>query len=107
MTQERSKEMALSERVMTAGGMTYEEAVARARALAPGVRERAPDAEALRRQPEETIQEIIGAGLVRLLTPARWEGYELGFDAFVDSVIEVGKADGSAAWCYSFLNIHS
>ena len=99
--------MAISEHVRASGDMTYEEAVARAKALAPVVRERASTAEAARRQPEETIQEIIDAGLVRLLTPARWGGHELGFDAFVDSVIEIGKADASAAWCYAFLNIHS
>jgi 3-hydroxy-9,10-secoandrosta-1,3,5(10)-triene-9,17-dione monooxygenase len=53
--------------------------------------------------PQETIQEIVNAGLVRLLVPRRWGGHELSFDAFVDSVIEIAKADGSAGWCYSFL----
>lgn len=87
--------------------LTHEEAVTRAKALAPHIRARASGAEAMRRQPEETIGEIAEAGLVRLLTPRRWGGHELGFDAFVDSVIEVGKADASTAWIFSFLNIHS
>jgi 3-hydroxy-9,10-secoandrosta-1,3,5(10)-triene-9,17-dione monooxygenase len=55
----------------------------------------------------ETIQELTNAGLARLLTPKIWGGYELGFDTFADAVIEIGKADASAAWCYSFLNIHA
>ena len=98
--------MTISERVMPSSGMTHEEAVLRARALAPIIQERAATAEAQRRQPDKTIEDIINAGLVRLLTPVRWGGHELSFDAFVDSVIELAKADGSAGWCYS-LNIHS
>ncbi len=99
--------MALNEYINQPGTMTYQEAVARARALVPAIVARAAAAEAQRRQPEETIREFVDAGLVRLLTPARWGGYELGFDAFVDAVIEIAKADGSAGWCYSFLVSHS
>src|SRR5260370_38792097 len=87
--------------------MTHQQAAARARAFVPAIVARAAAAEAQRRQPEETIREFVDAGLVRLLTPARWGGYELGFDAFVDAVIEIAKADGSAGWCYSFLVSHS
>ena len=95
--------MSITKRVVPSSGITHEEAVARAHALAPAIRERAAAAEAQRRQPEETIQQIVEAGLVRLLIPARWGGHELSFDAFVDSVLEIAKADGSAGWCYSFL----
>lgn len=86
--------------------MTREEAVARARACAPLIRERAAEAERLRRQPAETIADLSASGLTRLLTPRRWGGYELSFDAMVDAAIEIGKADGSAAWCYAFLATH-
>jgi 3-hydroxy-9,10-secoandrosta-1,3,5(10)-triene-9,17-dione monooxygenase len=99
--------MTIHEHTTPLSGMTYEEAVARARALAPTIRQRAVAAEALRRQPEETIQEIVDAGLVRLLMPRRWGGYELPIDALADSAIEFGKADASAGWCYSFLVAHA
>ncbi len=99
--------MSISEHVTPQNSMIRDEAVTRARVLASAIRERAGAAEKARQQPTETTQDIIDAGLVRLLTPARWGGYELGFDTFVDTVIEVGKADASAAWCYSFLNIHA
>ena len=99
--------MGISDQVMASSCMTYEEAISRARALAPAIQERATAAETQRRQPDKTIRDIIDAGLVRLLTPRRWGGHELSFDGFVDSVIEIAKADGSAGWCYSFLNIHS
>lgn len=99
--------MLVDKHTMPLSGMTHEEAVARARALAPAIRERAPAAETLRRQPKETIEEIIDAGLVRLLMPRRWGGYELPFDVLVDSAIEIARADASAGWCYSFLVAHA
>ena len=99
--------MSITEHVTPQTSITREEAVVRARVLASAIRERAPAAEKARTQLAETIQDIVDAGLVRLLTPARWGGYELGFDTFVDTVIEIGKADASTAWCYSFLNIHA
>ncbi len=86
--------------------MSHQEATARARALAPLIRERAASAEAQRRQPDETIQAIIDSGLVRVLIPKRWGGYELTLDSLVDSVLEIAHMDGSAGWCYSFLLIH-
>jgi 3-hydroxy-9,10-secoandrosta-1,3,5(10)-triene-9,17-dione monooxygenase len=87
--------------------MTYERAISLAQALAPAIAERAAAAEAQRCQPRETIQALVDAGLVRLLTPARWGGHELSLNAFADSTIEIAKADGSAGWCYAFLIVHS
>src|SRR5260370_40924952 len=100
---ERSSQMVSHRHVAAPGDMTYEKAVALARALAPAIVERAATAEAQRRQPEENIQAIVDAGLVRVLTAARWGGHELSFNALVDSTIEVAKADGSAGWCYALL----
>lgn len=96
--------MVIRTRTMPSSDMTHKEAVARARA--PAIREWAAVAEAQRRQPEETIQEILDAGLVRLLMPRRWGGYELPLDALVDSVIEIARPDASAGWCYAFLVAH-
>jgi 3-hydroxy-9,10-secoandrosta-1,3,5(10)-triene-9,17-dione monooxygenase len=99
--------MSVTEHVTPPGSMTYEEAVARAKDFAPVMWERADRAERERQQPQETIDELTAAGLARLLTPKRWGGYELGIRAFVDAVIEIARADASAGWCYSFLNIHA
>ncbi len=88
------------------GDLTQEEAVARARALAPAIRERAASAEAQRRQPAETVREIVDAGLVRLLIPKRWGGCELPVDALAETTLEIAQADGSAGWCYAFLVGH-
>ena len=99
--------MSIIEHVTPSHSMTRDDALAQAKILASAIRERAQAAEYARHQLPETIQEIVQAGLIRLLTPARWGGYELNFDTFVDTVIEIGKADASASWCYSFLNIHA
>jgi 3-hydroxy-9,10-secoandrosta-1,3,5(10)-triene-9,17-dione monooxygenase len=88
-------------------GLSHAEAVARASALAPRVRELAGEAESGRRVPERLIRDFIDAGLVRLLTPRRFGGHELGLDAFIDATLEIARADGSIGWCFSFLNIHS
>lgn len=87
--------------------LTHEAAVARARALAVAVGERAVAAEAARCQPGDTMDDMIHAGLVRLLVPRRWGGHELSFDALVDSVMEIAKVDASAGWCCAFLMVHS
>ncbi|NMO16285.1 hypothetical protein HPC49_27085 [Pyxidicoccus fallax] len=87
--------------------LTHAEAVARAKALVPRVRALAGEAESRRRVPEPMIRDFIDAGLVRLLTPRRFGGHELGLDAFIDATLEIAKADGSMGWCFSFLNIHS
>ncbi len=83
------------------------EAVARARALAPQVSALAAEAEALRRVPPALVAAIRASGLVRMLTPRRFGGHELPFDAFIAATVEIARADASIGWCFSFMNIHS
>ena len=45
----------------------FEELLARAEALVPTLRERAPRAEQLRRLPDETIADLHASGLFRML----------------------------------------
>jgi 3-hydroxy-9,10-secoandrosta-1,3,5(10)-triene-9,17-dione monooxygenase len=88
-------------------GLSHAEAVARAKHLAPRVRALAGEAETRRHVPETLIRDFVDAGLVRLLTPRRFGGHELGLQAFIDATVEIAKADASVGWCFSFLNIHS
>ena len=97
----------ISKKRLLPGQMSHEEAISRARALVPAIQERAALAETQRRQPEETIQELVDAGLIRLLVPARWGGYEFPVSPTVNLIIEIGKADASAGWCTSFLISHA
>jgi 3-hydroxy-9,10-secoandrosta-1,3,5(10)-triene-9,17-dione monooxygenase len=87
--------------------ITHEGIQARTRELLPAIRERVIEAERMRRQPNETVKAYVDAGLIRTLLPARWGGYELSYDTFVDSVLEIAKVDGSAGWCYSFFLAHA
>lgn len=86
--------------------LTHEEAVRRARALAPAIAERAHRAEAERRVPLESIEAFVGAGLGRILQPRRWGGHEISHDAAFDVTLEISAACGSTGWCTSLLNIH-
>ena len=83
------------------------EAVARARALVPAVRAAASEAEVQRRIPPSLLAAFREAGLVRMLTPRRFGGHALGFDAFIAATMELARADASVAWCFAFLNIHA
>ncbi len=93
-------------RTPDANSLTREEAVRRARALAPAIAERAQRAEAERRVPRESIDAFVDAGLARLLQPRRWGGYEVSHDAAFDVAVEISAACGSTGWCASLLNIH-
>jgi 3-hydroxy-9,10-secoandrosta-1,3,5(10)-triene-9,17-dione monooxygenase len=85
---------------------TSEEMVERIRALAPRLRERAPAAEEARRLPPESVDELVAAGVPRILTPRRFGGYELGLVTLLDVVREVAKADASHGWCASLMAHH-
>ena len=59
---------------------TPADAIARAKELAPGFRERVPQAEQLRRLPDETVRELHESGLFLLLAPRSMGGSELNYD---------------------------
>ena len=87
---------------------TAEELVARARALAPKLRERAVRAERDRNIPQELVDEFIDAGLIHTLQPKRWGGYEHDHEVAFDISVELGKSTcGSSAWCLNYLADHA
>ena len=87
---------------------TGEELVARARALAPRLRERAVACERDRNIPRESVEEYIDAGLIRTIMPKRWGGYEHDHEVAFNVAIELGKSTcGSSAWCLNYLSDHA
>ena len=85
-----------------------EELVARARALAPKLRERAVRAERDRNLPAESVQEYIDAGMVRTLMPKRWGGYEHDHEVEFNIAIELGRSTcGSSAWVLNYFTDHA
>ena len=90
------------------GTPSAEALVARARALAPKLRERAVRAERDRNIPQESVDEFIDAGLIYTLQPKRWGGYELDHEVAFDIAVELGRSTcGSSAWCLNYLADHA
>jgi 3-hydroxy-9,10-secoandrosta-1,3,5(10)-triene-9,17-dione monooxygenase len=87
--------------------MTPEAYLDRVRALLPTLRERAREAERLRRLPDETFNDFQEAGLFRCLQPKRFDGYELDPVTFYQAVMEVGAVCGSSAWILGILGVHN
>jgi 3-hydroxy-9,10-secoandrosta-1,3,5(10)-triene-9,17-dione monooxygenase len=71
------------------------ELLARTRELVPTLRQRAAEAEKLRRVPPESIDDLRKAGLFRTLQPVVLGGYELPLDEAV--VITATVAQGCSA----------
>ena len=82
------------------------ELLARARALAPALRERAAKACAERRLPAETIADLQAAGLFRILQPRRWGGYEMHPNVFYDVQQILAEACMSTGWVYGVVGGH-
>ena len=85
---------------------SYEDLIARARALVPTLKSRTAKAEALRQVPEETIRDLHSAELFRILQPRRVGGAELPFRAIVETSAIIGQGCGSTAWVYGNLASH-
>ena len=89
-----------------ADGRAYASMIARAKALIPGLRDRATRTEELRRLPPETERELHEAGLFRIVQPKRVGGSEFDYIALVDCADVLGQADASAAWNFANLASH-
>jgi len=85
---------------------TRDEVLARVGEMVPRFAARAAAAEEARSLPAQSARDLLDAGLARILVPARFGGYGLGFDTWFDVVREIGKADASHAWCASLIIHH-
>ncbi|MER7536693.1 3-hydroxy-9,10-secoandrosta-1,3,5(10)-triene-9,17-dione monooxygenase oxygenase subunit [Streptomyces sp. NPDC097704] len=86
--------------------MRDEDVLAAVRALAPALRERAAEAEALRRVPDASLRELEAAGFFRLLLPGAYGGFAADPAVFYAAVHEIAKACGSTGWAASVLGVH-
>ena len=89
-------------------GMTisYDEAIERAKTIVPVAKRNALAAEELRRMPEENIRAILESGLMPLMRPKAFGGYEGDWMTQIDCVSEVARFCGSTGWCMTFLMQH-
>jgi alkylation response protein AidB-like acyl-CoA dehydrogenase len=72
-----------------------------ARALAPRLRDRAPEAERRRVVPAETIAEMRASGLFRVMQPAAYRGDGGDFGDYIVIAEELGAGCPSTAWIYA------
>ncbi len=84
----------------------YTEAIARARALVPLLREHAAACEKATKLTPAVLEALHASGLFRFMQPKRWGGMELGFDAYFDVPHILGQGDASIAWTWSNLASH-
>src|SRR5687767_7187935 len=82
---------------------TREELLRRAEALVRVVQERATQAEALRRCPDETILDYLAHDLLRISQPARYGGFEHGYDVLCEVSQTLARGCGSQAWVHMVL----
>ena len=89
-------------------GMTisHEEAIRRAQTIAPIAKRNAAATEDLRRLPEENVQAILDSGLMPLMRPKKFGGYEGDWMTQLDCVSEVARFCGSTGWVMTFFIQH-
>lgn len=76
-------------------------------AMLPRLRERAARTRALRRLPDETVQELRDIGFFLTLQPRRYGGYELPPADFFRMQMRLAEACMSTAWAGGIIAVHS
>lgn len=86
--------------------MTHE-VTERVEALLPMLRERAQEAEDLRRIPDESMKALQATGFFRLLQPKQWGGHAADPVLFYDTVRQLASACGSTGWVAGIVGVHN
>jgi 3-hydroxy-9,10-secoandrosta-1,3,5(10)-triene-9,17-dione monooxygenase len=84
-----------------------DEVLRRAAALVPVLRDRSAAAEAGRSCPPETVADFEAAGLFAICQPARYGGFELGWDVLCEVSQTLARGCGSQAWVQNVLSDHA
>lgn len=77
----------------------FDDIMGRVRRFAPRIRERVQEIEDLRRLPADLVEGLRECGVFRAAMPAEWGGPELTSMEQIALIEELGKVDGSVAWC--------
>ena len=75
--------------------------------LAPALRERAGEAEKQRRLSQETVDELVAAGLYRAYLPARFGGPELFMAEVIPLITQIARACPATAWVLAIMQMHT
>ncbi|MET9069949.1 acyl-CoA dehydrogenase family protein [Streptosporangium sandarakinum] len=88
-------------------GLTPEEMVARAEAVAPSLVERQAETERRTFYGEDVHEEFTRAGFYRILVPRRYGGYEFGIDTFMRVTMALTRGCPSTGWMYCLGAAHA
>lgn len=95
----------------TGAGVGHEPAVAAVleavNDLLPGIRERGAQADADRRVPDDSVKEITESGVMRLLQPKAFGGYEANPVDFYEAGLAIAASCGSTAWVTGVVGVHN
>ncbi|MND62956.1 Flavin-dependent monooxygenase, oxygenase subunit HsaA [compost metagenome] len=86
---------------------TSAELIGRARELLPVLKARAAETEALRRPHDDTINDLIDAGILQMLVPKRWGGAESDLKTMFEVVDTLAQGCISTAWIAAFYIGHN
>jgi len=84
-----------------------EELLRRASELVPVLRERAAQAEELRRIPDESVRELLASELHLIGVPRRFGGLDVDYGLMLEVAALLGSGCASTSWCYSIWAAHS
>ncbi len=98
--------MDMQKPAMDFSGVSYDEALRRARELIPFLREQAPKCEEARRLTPEVMDRLTRAGLFRYLQPKVRGGMELQFISYFDIPEMLSRGDISVGWTVDNLASH-
>ncbi|MFD3581039.1 acyl-CoA dehydrogenase family protein [Streptomyces sp. NPDC058683] len=86
---------------------TPAELVARAEELVPVLAERAARTEEQRRVPDETVRDLVDAGLIRIATPQTYGGHGVDIDTLFEVGWRLAQGCGATGWFYSVTQSHN
>ena len=86
---------------------TPAELLARASALVPVLKERAAEAEQLRRLPNASVDALMASGLYRIAVPQRFGGLDADYAVALDVAEELARGCPAAGWCYGLWAAHA
>ncbi len=92
---------------MTDPTPSVETLIARARELAPVLRQKARETEQNRRVSAETAKLFQDAGFFRILQPKRYGGFEMDYGVQMRVAAELGRGCASSAWVSSVVGCHA
>jgi 3-hydroxy-9,10-secoandrosta-1,3,5(10)-triene-9,17-dione monooxygenase len=84
---------------------TANELLSRAAELRPLLERNAPQGDADRRIPDETIDALAAAGLFKITVPRRLGGYEVDIRTKLEVSAAVAEGDGATGWVLALTNV--